>query len=81
MGVSGNRLVPVWMTRLPTRSLTDAAELAVSTIMEQPDDSGAFHPAAFESQAGRARPARSYLAHLCLMLSPARANWLGAPQS
>ena len=31
----------------PTRLLTDASELAVSAILEQPDDAGAFHPVAF----------------------------------
>jgi hypothetical protein len=34
----------------PTRLLTDASELAVSAILEQPDDTGAYHPVAFESR-------------------------------
>jgi hypothetical protein len=40
----------VWDPALPTRLLTDASELAVSAILEQPDDAGAFHPVAFESR-------------------------------
>ena len=41
----------VWDPARPTRFLTDAspAELAVSAVLEQPDDSGAFRPVAFES--------------------------------
>jgi hypothetical protein len=39
----------VWDPARPTRLLTDASELAVSAILEQPDDTGAFHPVAFES--------------------------------
>ena len=34
----------------PTSLLTDASELAVSAILEQPDDAGVFHPVAFESR-------------------------------
>ena len=34
----------------PTRLLTDASELAVSAILEQPDDAVAFHPVAFGSK-------------------------------
>ena len=34
----------------PTRLLTEASELAVSAILEQPDYAGAFHPVAFESR-------------------------------
>ncbi len=40
----------VWDPALPTRLLTDASELAVSAILEQPDDTGAYHPVAFESR-------------------------------
>ncbi len=39
----------VWDPARPTCLLTDASELAVSAILEQPDDSGAFRPVAFES--------------------------------
>ena len=41
----------VWELAQPTRLLTDASELAVSAILEQPDDAGAFqrfHPVALE---------------------------------
>ena len=34
----------------PTRMFTDASELAVSAILDQPDGAGAFHPVAFESR-------------------------------
>ena len=34
----------VWDPARPTRLLTNAAELAVSVILEPPDDAGAFHP-------------------------------------
>jgi hypothetical protein len=40
----------VWDPAQPTRLLTDASELALSAIPEQPDDSGAFHRVAFESR-------------------------------
>ena len=40
----------VWDPARPTRLLTDASELAVSAILEQPDDAGEFHPVAFESR-------------------------------
>ena len=39
----------VWDPVLQTRLLTDASELAMSAILEQPDDTGVFHPVAFES--------------------------------
>jgi hypothetical protein len=38
----------VWDPALPTRLLTDASELAVSAILEQPNDTGAYQPVAFE---------------------------------
>ena len=38
----------VWDPARPTRLLTDASELAVSAILEQPDDAGAFHPVALK---------------------------------
>ena len=40
----------VWDPARPTRLLTDASELAVSAILEQPNDAGAFRPVAFESR-------------------------------
>ena len=40
----------VWDPSRPTRLTTDASELAVSGILEQPDEGGAFHPIAFESR-------------------------------
>jgi hypothetical protein len=43
----------VWDRERPTSLLTDASEpseLAVSAILEQPDDTGAYHPVAFESR-------------------------------
>ena len=40
----------VWDPARPTRRLTDASELAISVILEQPDDAGQFHPVAFESR-------------------------------
>ena len=42
-------MLRVWDPARPTRLLTDASELAVSAILEQPDDTGAFHLVAFES--------------------------------
>jgi hypothetical protein len=39
----------VWDQARPTCLLTDALELAVSAILKQPDDAGAFRPVAFES--------------------------------
>ncbi len=38
----------VWDPARPTRLFTDASELAVSAILEQPNDAGEFHPIAFE---------------------------------
>ena len=52
----------------PTRLLTDASELAVSAILEQPDDAGAFHPVAFESRK-LTQPERSYPPHLLELLA------------
>ncbi len=41
----------VWDPGLPTRLTTEASELAVSGILEQPNSSGAFYPGpiAYES--------------------------------
>jgi hypothetical protein len=39
----------------PTRLLTDASELAVSSILEQPDAAGVFHRVAFVAQADTPR--------------------------
>jgi hypothetical protein len=50
----------VWDPAQQTRLLTDASELAVSAILEQPDDTGAFHPVAFESHT-LTQPERSAL--------------------
>ena len=58
----------VWDPARPTRLLTDASELAVSAILEQPDDAGAFHPVAFESRK-LTPPERSYPPHLLELLA------------
>ena len=58
----------VWDPARPTRLLTDASELAVSTILEQPDDAGVFHPIAFESSK-LTLPERSYPPHLLELLA------------
>ena len=52
----------------PTRLLTDASELAVSAILEQPDNAGEFHPVAFESRK-LTSPERSYPPHLLELLA------------
>ncbi len=59
------------MTRgpgLPTRLKTDASELAVSVILEQPDQSGAFHTISYESRQLTA-PERAYSLHLSELLA------------
>ncbi len=38
----------VWDPERQTRLVTDASELAVSAILEHPDDASVFHPVAFE---------------------------------
>jgi hypothetical protein len=58
----------VWDPARPTRLLANASELAVSAILEQPDDAGAFHPVAFESRKST-RPKRSYPPHLLELLA------------
>ena len=58
----------VWDPARPTRLLTDASELAVSAILEQPDDAGAFHPVTFESRK-LTQPERSYPPHLLELLA------------
>jgi hypothetical protein len=58
----------VWDPTRPTRLLTDVSELAVSAILEQPDDAGAFHPVAFESRK-LTQPERSYPPHLLELLA------------
>jgi hypothetical protein len=40
----------VWDPARPPRLHADASELAVSAILEQPDDAGVFRPVAFESR-------------------------------
>ena len=39
----------VWDSSRATRLITDASKLAVGSILEQPDDQGAWHPVAYES--------------------------------
>ena len=58
----------VWDPARPTRLLTDASELAVAAILEQPDDAGVFHPVAFESRK-LTLPERSYPPHLLELLA------------
>ena len=58
----------VWDPARPTRLITDASELAVSAILEQPDDAGAFHPVAFESRK-LTQPERAYPPHLLELLA------------
>ncbi len=57
----------VWDPARPTRLLTNASELAVSAILEQPDDSGAFHLLAFVSRK-LTQPERSYPPHMLELL-------------
>ena len=45
VGAGAARVRPA--PRQPTRLLTDASKLAVSAILEQPDDAGTFQPVAF----------------------------------
>jgi hypothetical protein len=40
----------VWDLARPTRIVTDASELAVSGILEQPNDRWVYHPVAYESR-------------------------------
>jgi hypothetical protein len=58
----------VWDPALPTRLLTDASDLAVSVILEQSDDAGAFHPIALESLK-LTQPERLYPPHLLELLA------------
>ena len=58
----------VWDPARPTRLITDASELAVSAILEQPDDAGAWHPVAYESRKLTA-PERAYPPHLLELLA------------
>ena len=58
----------VWDPARPTRLITDASELAVSAILEQPDDAGAWHPVAYESRKLIA-PERAYPPHLLELLA------------
>ena len=50
------------------RPLIDASELAVSVVLEQPDDAGAFHPVEFESRK-LTQLERSYPPHLLDLLA------------
>ena len=61
-------VLQVWDPARPTRLLTDASELAVSAIVEQPDDAGEFHSAAFKSRK-LTSPERSYPPHLLELLA------------
>ena len=58
----------VWDPARPTRVVTDASELAVSAILEQPGDDGAHHPVAFESRKLSASE-RAYPVHLRELLA------------
>ena len=58
----------VWDGARATRLVTDASELAVSAILEQPDDAGAWHPVAFESRK-LTLPERRYPPHLLELLA------------
>ena len=58
----------VWDPARPTRLVTDASELAVSGILEQPDDRGVFHPVAYESRK-LTSPERAYPPHLLELLA------------
>ncbi len=58
----------VWDPARPTRLLTDASELAGSAILEQPDDTGAYHLVAFESRK-LTPPERLYPQHLLELLA------------
>ena len=61
-------MICVWDPARPTRLLTGASKLAVSAILEQPADAGAFHPVAFESRK-LTQPGRSYPPHLLELLA------------
>jgi hypothetical protein len=61
-------ILRVWDGARATRLVTDASELAVSAILEQPDDAGAWHPVAFESRK-LTLPERRYPPHLLDLLA------------
>ena len=50
VALTSAQVLRVWDPARPTRLLMDAWELAVSAILEQPDDAGVFHPVTFESR-------------------------------
>ena len=56
----------VWDSSRTTRLITNSSELAVGSILEQPDNQGAWHPVAFESRKLTIQE-RSYPPH-CLEL-------------
>ena len=58
----------VWDPARPTRLITDASELAVSAILEQPVDAGAWHPVAYEPRRQTALE-RAYPPHLFELLA------------
>jgi hypothetical protein len=58
----------VWDPARPTLLLTEASELAVSAILEQPNDTGEYHPVAFE-WSKLTPPERLYLQHLLELLA------------
>ena len=43
-------VLQVWDSSLAMLLITDASKLAVGSILEQPDDQGAWHPVAYESR-------------------------------
>ena len=56
----------MWDSSLATLLITNASELAVGSILEQPDNQGAWHPVAYES-CKLTIPEHSYPPH-CLKL-------------
>ena len=50
VGLTSAPVLSMWDPERLTHLLTDASELAVSAILEQPDDTGLFHPVAFKSR-------------------------------
>ena len=67
-GSTGNATVVEAAGTRPTRLLTDASQLAVSAILEQPDDAGVYHPVAIESRK-LTPPERLYPPHLLELLA------------
>jgi hypothetical protein len=60
----------VWYPAAPTRLLTDSSELAVSAVLGQPDDTGAYHPVAASVESRKLTPPeRLYPQHLLELLA------------